>query len=416
MSDAGRRDVPSLHQLCLALISDGVINLDNALFVLDFARAHAHAQPLEARAHRFVRDSFAGLRARHSREEMERAIGTEEFAAMDLEQCTIDAATRRMKTMGSVTARTAEPLVPPLAPWRSSAPGPASGRASECPSEQPMTRRRFSSLGGGGTKCAACAKTVYPAEETKTHERSWHHACFRCVQCSQRLGLHNFELDPGGALYCKTHFMQAWKAKGSGAAQHLGEERLGAIRLPEASAALGATCAARADGAPASASATPAPTPPETAAAQSVTVRADGAPASASATPAPTPPPPPAPPATNTGTARWRPFPEVDKTVGAWVASQAIHCARCAKAVYAMELEKARSHRGEVQAYHKKCFRCAECNTLLRQGNYELYDGVLLLCQTHYAARCLAHTAAAAEGDGAMTEDRTDSARAGREP
>lgn len=38
---------------------------------------------------------------------------------------------------------------------------------------------------GGGTKCAACEKTVYHAEEIQCNGRSFHKTCFICSKCTQ---------------------------------------------------------------------------------------------------------------------------------------------------------------------------------------------------------------------------------------
>lgn len=35
---------------------------------------------------------------------------------------------------------------------------------------------------GGGTKCAACEKTVYHAEEIQCNSRSFHKTCFICSE------------------------------------------------------------------------------------------------------------------------------------------------------------------------------------------------------------------------------------------
>jgi len=56
-------------------------------------------------------------------------------------------------------------------------------------------------------------------------------------------------------------------------------------------------------------------------------------------------------------------------------------CERCGKAVFAMERIT-----GNRLVFHKTCFRCAACSTLLRPGNWEL-DGGTLLCRAHYLAR-----------------------------
>jgi len=67
---------------------------------------------------------------------------------------------------------------------------------------------RFTGLGGGGTKCVICTKTVYPAETVQYEGRAYHSKCFACTRCQK-------ELTPSGAehaegqVYCKKCFMEA---------------------------------------------------------------------------------------------------------------------------------------------------------------------------------------------------------------
>jgi len=66
---------------------------------------------------------------------------------------------------------------------------------------------RFTGLGGGGTKCCVCSKTVYPAETVQYEGKPYHSKCFACTRC-------NKELTPSGAehneglVYCKKCFME----------------------------------------------------------------------------------------------------------------------------------------------------------------------------------------------------------------
>jgi len=76
-------------------------------------------------------------------------------------------------------------------------------------------------LGGGGTKCASCAKTVYPADPSFAADGStWHRECFKCTKCRGALTIKNMAAI-NGALYCKVHFVEifkrtwaAWRAVG----------------------------------------------------------------------------------------------------------------------------------------------------------------------------------------------------------
>ncbi|KAH0641700.1 hypothetical protein KY290_033301 [Solanum tuberosum] len=69
---------------------------------------------------------------------------------------------------------------------------------------------------GTQTKCKACDKTVYAAEVISAGGVNYHNTCFRCSHCNGRLALSNYScLD--GTLFCKPHFEQLLKEKGSGA-------------------------------------------------------------------------------------------------------------------------------------------------------------------------------------------------------
>ncbi|KAK4363780.1 hypothetical protein RND71_019021 [Anisodus tanguticus] len=68
---------------------------------------------------------------------------------------------------------------------------------------------------GTQTKCKACDKAVYAAEVISASGVNYHNTCFRCSHCNGRLALSNYSsLD--GALFCKPHFEQLLKEKGSG--------------------------------------------------------------------------------------------------------------------------------------------------------------------------------------------------------
>lgn len=54
-------------------------------------------------------------------------------------------------------------------------------------------------------KCAKCEKTVYPAEELKCLDKSWHKACFRCTECNMALTLSNHK-GYNKMPYCNAHY------------------------------------------------------------------------------------------------------------------------------------------------------------------------------------------------------------------
>ncbi|XP_076924823.1 LIM domain-containing protein WLIM2b-like [Bidens hawaiensis] len=67
---------------------------------------------------------------------------------------------------------------------------------------------------GTQDKCAVCKKTVYPLEKVTVEGEFYHKACFRCTQGGCFLTPSNYAaLD--GNLFCKPHFSQLFKEKGS---------------------------------------------------------------------------------------------------------------------------------------------------------------------------------------------------------
>ncbi|KAL9231035.1 hypothetical protein vseg_006306 [Gypsophila vaccaria] len=67
---------------------------------------------------------------------------------------------------------------------------------------------------GTQDKCATCKKTAYPLEKIVVEGENYHKACFRCAKGGCFLNPSNYAaLD--GYLYCKPHFSQLFKEKGS---------------------------------------------------------------------------------------------------------------------------------------------------------------------------------------------------------
>ncbi|KAF5283873.1 hypothetical protein FQA39_LY04693 [Lamprigera yunnana] len=57
-------------------------------------------------------------------------------------------------------------------------------------------------------KCARCEKTVYPTEELKCLDKTWHKPCFKCKECGMALNMRNykgFNKEP----YCEAHIPKA---------------------------------------------------------------------------------------------------------------------------------------------------------------------------------------------------------------
>ncbi|KAL5551704.1 hypothetical protein UlMin_001880 [Ulmus minor] len=89
-------------------------------------------------------------------------------------------------------------------------------KSGKPPSEQ-LTRapsKLSSMFSGTQDKCAVCAKTVYPLEKVTVEGEFYHKSCFRCNHGGCFLNPSSYAaLD--GILYCKHHFAQLFKEKGS---------------------------------------------------------------------------------------------------------------------------------------------------------------------------------------------------------
>ncbi|XP_050378229.1 LIM domain-containing protein WLIM2b-like [Argentina anserina] len=89
---------------------------------------------------------------------------------------------------------------------------PSGGKTNEMLTKAPS---KLSSLfSGTQDKCAVCTKTVYPLEKVTMEGAFYHKNCFRCNHGGCFLSPSNCAaLD--GILYCKHHFAQLFKEKGS---------------------------------------------------------------------------------------------------------------------------------------------------------------------------------------------------------
>jgi len=63
-------------------------------------------------------------------------------------------------------------------------------------------------------KCAKCEKSVYPLEEVKACEKTFHKGCFRCKHCDGQLSLKGFATI-NNEPYCKPHYLELFKSKGN---------------------------------------------------------------------------------------------------------------------------------------------------------------------------------------------------------
>ncbi|XP_059664558.1 LIM domain-containing protein WLIM2b-like [Cornus florida] len=89
---------------------------------------------------------------------------------------------------------------------------------------------------GTQEKCAVCSKTVYPLEKVTVEGEFYHKSCFRCAKGACFLTPSSYAaLD--GILYCKHHFSQLFKEKGSyNHVTRIGSIKKNTVVLPEAAA------------------------------------------------------------------------------------------------------------------------------------------------------------------------------------
>lgn len=67
---------------------------------------------------------------------------------------------------------------------------------------------------GTQEKCAICSKTAYPLEKVTVEGLSYHKFCFKCSHGGCPISPSNYAALEG-ILYCKHHFSQLFKEKGS---------------------------------------------------------------------------------------------------------------------------------------------------------------------------------------------------------
>ncbi|XP_077214607.1 LIM domain-containing protein WLIM2b-like [Tasmannia lanceolata] len=67
---------------------------------------------------------------------------------------------------------------------------------------------------GTQEKCATCGKTAYPLEKVTVESQAYHKSCFKCSHGGCPISPSNYAALEG-ILYCKHHFKQLFKEKGS---------------------------------------------------------------------------------------------------------------------------------------------------------------------------------------------------------
>ncbi|CAI0443499.1 unnamed protein product [Linum tenue] len=91
---------------------------------------------------------------------------------------------------------------------------------------------------GTQEKCATCGKTAYPLEKVTVESQAYHKSCFKCSHGGCSISPSNYAALEG-VLYCKHHFSQLFKEKGS--YNHV--LKSGSIRRSAAAAAVAAAAA-----------------------------------------------------------------------------------------------------------------------------------------------------------------------------
>uniref|UniRef100_A0A7N1A263 LIM zinc-binding domain-containing protein n=1 Tax=Kalanchoe fedtschenkoi TaxID=63787 RepID=A0A7N1A263_KALFE len=90
----------------------------------------------------------------------------------------------------------------------------SSGKPPERPNELGRTPSKLSAMFGTQDKCSVCMKTVYALEKVTVEGEFYHKGCFRCSHGGCNLNPSSYAaLD--GILYCKPHFSQLFREKGS---------------------------------------------------------------------------------------------------------------------------------------------------------------------------------------------------------
>ncbi|KAK9103322.1 hypothetical protein Sjap_020576 [Stephania japonica] len=120
------------------------------------------------------------------------------------------------------------------------------GQNSHKPNDMNRIPSKLSSMfSGTQDKCVTCHKTAYPLEKVNVEGQSYHKSCFKCSRGGCSLTPSNYAaLD--GILYCKHHFSQLFKEKGS--YSHVtNATKCNMVQVPEAGAETTTVVAAEAD-------------------------------------------------------------------------------------------------------------------------------------------------------------------------
>ncbi|KAG6506353.1 hypothetical protein ZIOFF_031676 [Zingiber officinale] len=86
--------------------------------------------------------------------------------------------------------------------------------ADKAPELTRSPSKAASMFSGTQEKCATCRKTAYPLEKVTVEGQAFHKSCFKCSHGGCSITPSNYAALEG-ILYCKHHFSQLFKEKGS---------------------------------------------------------------------------------------------------------------------------------------------------------------------------------------------------------
>lgn len=208
----------------------------------------------------------------------------------------------------------------------------------------PRAPPKFKAVGPPKETCTTCSGTVYAAEKAIVRSRIFHVTCLKCTDCGKKMTPGTVELDAESRIFCKIHFQQRQMsgqltvaAGGSAALELAGGSNMVASDLGERYAQTKENAQSSAAG---------------------------GA----------------------FGDQQWQ------------QAAKGNGCKKCGQTVYEaekMQVEWNRKGKPHKQLYHKACFRCLDCDCLLRAGQYEMCPTcdepprADLVCKAHFAERLM---------------------------
>ena len=241
----------------------------------------------------------------------------------------------------------------------------------------PRAPPKFKPVGPPKETCTACSGTVYAAERAVVRSRIFHVTCLKCSDCGKKLTPGTVELDAESRIFCKIHFQQRRMsgqldvaAGGSAALEVAGASNVAASELGERYAQTKENAQTS-----------------SAAGAFGDQQSQQGAKAMA---------------CNKCGQTVY----DAEKMLVEWSRKGKPHKQVCHTALglglgphappaRARPRASAPSSSRHEQVYHKACFRCLDCNALLRAGQYEMCPTcdepprADLVCKAHFAERLM---------------------------